>query len=96
MLVARPHLKPDVVGRGLHDMYLVAVSHPCRIEPLAIVVDNHRAIDNLVLAIEIDVADAEVVETLARISLAFPVRRFRIEEPAFAQVVSIPVPCSEA
>ena len=64
----------------------VAVAQACRHQSVAVVVDDHRAEDNLVAAVHVDVGNVEVVEAVAK-----PGRRgvVAVPAPALGQLVGL-------
>src|SRR5215475_16209634 len=71
-------------------MHRVAVPEAGRVKPLAVVVDHARAVDDLVPAVAVHVADAEVVIALPRVAHISLLRA--VESPHAGQLAVAPVP----
>src|SRR5262245_25280242 len=71
-------------------MQRVAVAEAGRVKPLAVVVDHARAVNDLVPAVAVHVADAEVVIALPRVALISLLRA--VERPGARQLAVAPVP----
>ena len=78
VLVAGENLLPLAVGVEVAAMLGVAVSQPRGGEPLAVVVDDHRAVDNLVPSVPVHIGNAIIVVSLP--------------EPGAAPVAAVPTP----
>ena len=72
------------------DVHCVAVEQAGAPQALAVVIDGHRAVDDLVTAIAIDVGDAQLVVALA--AEGFVAGRGAVEQPALGQLAVAPVP----
>src|SRR5215475_2823626 len=83
-------LKTRSRGIEVGKMHRVAMPKAGRIKPLAIVVNHARAVDNLVPAVAVHVADAEVMIALAAIAFIAFVRA--VESPQARQLAVAPVP----
>ena len=79
------------------DVHRVAVPQPGREQSRAVVVHDHRAVDDLVLAVGIDVGNREIVIALARERRGGRIGKWshadaRVEDPARGQLPVPPVP----
>ena len=90
----REHLQAGPVRVEVADVQRVAVAEAGGVEPLAVVVDRHGAVDDLVLAVAVHVGDGQVVVALAR-EVRLPGRRRGVERPARRQLAAAPVPGDE-
>ena len=72
------------------------MAHAGRIKTRSVVVHNHLAVDDLVLAIEIDIGSPEVVETLPAERTPFLHVGERVEQPPFAELSAVKVERHEA
>ena len=61
------HFEAGPRGIEIADVQRVAVAKAGREEALAVVVDDHRAVDDLVAAVAVDVGDGQAVVALARV-----------------------------
>src|SRR5215468_5999961 len=77
-------------GIEIGEMHRVAVPEAGRVKPLAIVVNHARAVDDLVPAVAVHVADAEVVIALAAVTFIALV--CAVEGPQARQLAVAPVP----
>src|SRR5262245_12910377 len=74
-------------------MHGVAVPQAGRVKSLAVVVNHACAVDDLVSAVAVHVADAEVVIPLSAVALIAFVRA--VESPYARQLAVAPVPCGQ-
>ncbi len=70
----------------------VAVARLRGPQPVAVVVDRHRPVDDLVLAVTVHVTDGQTVRALAVVALAAVGRRVGVEGPAAGEGAAPPVP----
>ena len=97
VLMAVPYLQAG--ARGVEDgqMKGVAVTHAGVVEAGAVVVHGHRAVGYLVAAVTVHIGYAQIVVALSGIAgpgtlTAVGIGRARVEHPAAAQLVTVPVP----
>ena len=78
-------------SRGVKDANVnrVAVTKASRVKPLAVVVDDHRMIDDFIATVTVHVSHDDMMSTLTGVGM---VSVFGIENPALAQLASAPVP----
>lgn len=84
------HFEAGPVGIKVAEMHRIAVPKPCRIKARAVVIDGHRAVNDLILPVTIDIRDAQAVIPLSGItgvSGIVAVKRPKLRKPAVAEVV---------
>ena len=92
VLVAVPDIEAVVLGVG-NEVDGVAVAHAGVVESCAVVVNGHGTVCNLVVAVAIDIGNAQVVVALSGIRA--PLRIIRVKHPSSLQRLTIPVPCHD-
>src|SRR5262245_11230404 len=80
-------------GIEIGKMHRVAVAQTGRVKTLAVVVDHACAVDDLVPAVAVHVADAEVVISLAAVAFIAFVRA--VESPHARQLAAAPIPSDQ-
>ena len=90
--VAHPHFQARTLGDHVSHVHGIAVLELRGVEAGAVVVDTAGAVNDLVAAVSIHIADAQVVGALLLIFDPFVVIREGIEAPAPGQFAAPPVP----
>src|SRR5690606_7026855 len=95
VFVDREDLQPRTLGIVVSGDHRIAVTESDGVKALAVVVDGHRAVNDLVPAVGIDVADGKIVSAHAgegRSILVGGHADAAVEHPAALQLFAIPVP----
>ncbi len=79
-----------VAGNESGEMYGIAVACPVVMQTGAVVVYGHRAVNDFIAAVAVDIAHAEIVVALSRI--VAPFRIVGVENPLLFQFSPVPIP----
>ena len=94
VLVYVPHLQSVAVREETRHMNCVPMSHTCVVQSCSVMVNTHRTVYYLVLAVGIHITHTQVVVALT--APQSPPVFLRVEKPPPGQGLAVPVPCSES
>ena len=86
-----PYFQTGPIGVQVGNMHGVAVTAAGRVEPLAVVIDDAGAVNDLILAVAIDVGDGELVVALSAVFLVAGRAVVAVKHPAFRELAVAPI-----